>query len=374
MAILINILAFVVIFSIVVFVHELGHFLIARWNGIRVEVFAIGFGPELFGYTNKAGTRWKVCTIPLGGYVKMYGDADATSARPKADLSEEEKKNWNLSIFSKSPGQRALVALGGPIGNFIFAIIVFFALFEIYGKPTSLPILGAIATDSVAEKAGLKIGDHILAFNDAPVDSFETLSNQIRLHPGKEVRLKLQRNNEDLEIAATPDTKETKHFWGATSKIGILGIGAGGEQKWAKLNFFDAGIESIKQTWFVASSTLQGLGQMITGARNADELGGPIRIFQMTGQAAQVGLDALISFTALLSIGLGLINLFPIPALDGGQVLFCIVEAIRGKPLNEKAQDYVTIIGVIIVLSLMVFSFWNDLKHIKAFEWITSLF
>ncbi|MDP3533399.1 MAG: RIP metalloprotease RseP [Alphaproteobacteria bacterium] len=374
MAILINILAFVVIFSIVVFVHELGHFLIARWNGVRVEVFAIGFGPELFGYSSSTGTRWKVCAIPLGGYVKMYGDADATSARPKAKLSDEEKKNWSLSIFSKSAGQRAIIALGGPIGNFIFAVLVFFALFEIYGKPTPLPILGSITTDSAAEKAGLKIGDHVLEFNGIPLDSFEQLSQQIKLNPAKDIKLKLKRNNEEIEIIATPETHETKDLAGTILKTGILGVRPGAEQKWTKLGPIDAVTESVKQTWFAATGTIEALGQMITGKRSADELGGPIRIFQMTGQAAQVGIASLISFMAMLSIGLGVINLFPIPALDGGQVLFCAVEGIRGKPLNEKAQNYVTIFGVLIVLALMIFSFWNDLKHIKAFEWVSSLF
>ena len=374
MTILINILAFVVVFSVIVFVHELGHFLVARWNGVKVDAFAIGFGPELLGYTSSTGTRWKFCAIPLGGYVKMYGDANVASTGPNTELSAEEKKNWHLSLHSKSAMQRAAVAIAGPMANFIFAIVVFFALFEIFGKPSTVPVLGGIKAESAADKAGLKAGDHIIELNGAPLDSFEQLQREILVNPESEFKLKIKRDNADLEISVTPELKEVKDIFGNVSKIGQLGVIQGAEKKWTRLGPIDGAIESVKYTWFVTTTTLKGLGQMITGTRSTDELGGPIRIFQMTGQMAQVGIDALISFAALLSIGLGLINLFPIPALDGGHILFCIVEGIRGKPLNEKAQEYVTIVGVLAVLSLMVFAIWNDLKHVKAFEWISSLF
>lgn len=374
MTVLINILAFVLVFSVIVFVHELGHFLIARWNGVKVDAFAIGFGPELFGYTSSTGTRWKFCAIPLGGYVKMYGDANVASTAPNAQLSDEEKKNWDLTLHSKSAGQRAAVAIAGPMANFIFAIVVFFALFEIFGKPTTVPILGGIKAESAADKAGFKIGDHLLELNGAPLDSFEQLQREILVNPDSEFKFKIKRDNTDLEISVKPELKEVKDVFGNVSKIGQLGVSPGAEKKWTRLGPIDGAVESVKYTWFIASSTLKGIGQMITGARSADELGGPIRIFQMTGQMAQVGIDALVTFAAILSIGLGLINLFPIPALDGGHVLLCAVEGLRGKPLNEKAQEYVTIIGVLAVLSLMVFAVWNDLKHVKAFEWVSSLF
>lgn len=374
MTVLINILAFVLVFSVIVFVHELGHFLVARWNGVKVDAFAIGFGPELLGYTSASGTRWKFCAIPLGGYVKMYGDANVASTGPNAQLSDEEKQNWNFTLHSKSAGQRAAVAIAGPMANFIFAIIVFFALFEIFGKPSTLPVLGGIKAESAADKAGFKVGDHLLELNGAPLDSFEQLQREILVNPDSEFKFKIKRDNADLELSVKPELKEVKDVFGNVSKIGQLGVSPGAEKKWTKLGPIDAATESVGHTWFVIQATIKGIGQMITGSRSTDELGGPIRIFQMTGQAAQVGVDALISFAALLSIGLGLINLFPIPALDGGHVLFCAVEGVRGKPLNEKAQEYVTIIGVLAVLSLMVFAVWNDLKHVKAFEWISSLF
>lgn len=374
MSILINIIAFVGVFCLIVFVHELGHFLIARLNGVKVDVFAIGFGPELLGYTSKTGTRWKLCAVPLGGYVKMHGDANVASTGPKTELSPEEKESWNLSLHSKSAGQRAAVASAGPIANFLFAILAFFILFEISGKPSTLPTIGQIVPQSAAEKFGLKVGDHILEVDGSSIDSFESLTQRIQLNPNIEIKLKIKRQDVEQEIAVTPAEKEMKDIFGNVTKIGQLGIAPGAEKKWTKLGPIDALTEATKHTWFISTETLKALGQMITGSRSADELGGPIAIFKMSGQAAQVGFDALVSFMAMLSIGLGLINLFPIPALDGGHILFCAIEGIRGKPLSEKIQEYVTIAGVIAVLALMIFSTWNDLKKLRIVEWVSGLF
>ena len=374
MSIIINILAFVGVFCIVVFVHELGHFLVARFNGVKVEVFAIGFGPELLGYTDKSGTRWKLSAIPLGGYVKMYGDANVASTGPQAELSKEEKDNWNLTLHSKSAGQRAAVASAGPIANFLFAILSFCILFQFSGKPATLPILGQILPNGAAEKYGLQTGDYVLEVDGSSIDSFESLAQHIQLSPDIPLKLKIKRNETIQELSVTPALIERKDIFGNVNKIGQLGIAEGAEKKWTKLGPIDAVTEATKYTWFVSVKTLNMLGQMITGSRSADELGGPIAIFKMSGQAAQIGFSAIISFMAMLSIGLGLINLFPIPALDGGHILFCAIEGIRGKPLSEKIQEYVTIVGVFAVLSLMIFSTWNDLKKLRIIEWVSSLF
>lgn len=374
MSVLVNILAFAGVFCLIVFVHELGHYLIARLNGVKVEVFAIGFGPELLGYTAKSGTRWKLCAIPLGGYVKMYGDADASSSGPRSDLTPEQKANWHLSLHSKSAAQRAAVASAGPIANFIFAIFAFFALFLISGKPSTLPVIGQVLPGSAAEKSGLQTDDRILEVNGTTVDSFESLTQLIQLNPDIPLNLRIKRGEEEKAIVLTPELKELKDVFGNVSKVGKAGIGEKGEKQWTHLGPVDSLVEAANYTWFVSTQTLKMLGQMIIGARSAEDLGGPIAIYKMSGQAAQVGLSALVSFAAILSIGLGLINLFPIPALDGGHILFCAIEGVRGKPLSEKVQEYVTIVGVLLILALMVFSTWNDLKKLRIVEWVNSLF
>lgn len=370
---ILNLVAFLAVFTLIVFVHELGHYLVARWNGVKIDVFAIGFGKELFGLTDRNGTRWKFCAVPLGGYVKMYGDENVASTGPVKEMSPEMKKNWELTVHSKSPWQRAAVAVAGPAANYVFAIIAFFFLFSLMGKPYTEPVIAMVQEESAAAQAGLQLGDRILEVDGSSVESFEELAVHIKMHPGKTSDYKIERDGEVLTLPVTPTEKVMKDVFGNENKMGQLGINSL-EKGWKDVSIFGAFTSSFSEVYFITSRSLEALGQMIVGSRSAEELGGPIRIFQMSGKVAEMGIAALISFTALLSISLGLINLFPIPALDGGHIVMCVAEGIIGRPLNEKFQEYITIVGVSLLIFLMLFATWNDLSQLKVFEWAGSLF
>lgn len=368
-----NLVAFLVVFTLIVFVHELGHYLVARWNGVKIDVFAIGFGKELFGYTDKNETRWKFCAVPLGGYVKMYGDENVASTGPVKDMDEETKKNWDLTVHSKSPWQRAAVAVAGPAANYLFAAVAFFFLFALMGKPYTEPVIAMVQEESAAATAGLQVGDRVLEVDGKKIESFEDLAIQIKMNPGVTFNYTIERDGQTQNLAVTPAEKVMTDVFGNENKMGQLGVNSL-QKGWKEIGVFSAVTESLSEVYFITSRSLEALGQMITGSRSAEELGGPIRIFQMSGKVAELGIAALISFTALLSISLGLINLFPIPALDGGHIVMCVIEGIIGRPLNEKFQEYITIVGVSLLIFLMLFATWNDLSQLKVFEWVGGIF
>jgi regulator of sigma E protease len=365
---LLAIVAFLVVLTVLVFVHELGHYLIARRNGVRVEVFSIGFGPEIFGWHDRAGTRWKLSAVPLGGYVKMFGDSDASSALPASGLPFMTEEERRVSFHHKRLGQRAAIVAAGPIANFLFAIVLFTGLFATVGQPFTPPDVGQVKEGSAADQAGIKPGDVIVRIDGAPIERFEQVQQIVRLNPGVPMVMTIKRDGAESDLTVTPQLTEITDNFGSKHRIGLLGIGRSGGMEYVRHSLPVATWRAVAETWNLTAGTLQAVGQMIIGARTTDELGGPIRIAQMSGEVASVGVVALVGFMAILSVNLGLINLFPIPVLDGGHLLFYAAEAIRGRPLGQRAQEYGFRIGLALVLTLMVFATWNDIVRLPIFN------
>ena len=362
---------FLIVLTVLVFVHELGHYWVARRCGVRVEVFSIGFGPELFGWTDRAGTRWKFSAVPLGGYVKMFGDADAAST-PGAELAEMTEEEKAVSFHHKTLGQRAAVVAAGPIANFLFALVVFAGLFVIVGQPFTPPEIGGVLPDSAAERAGLKAGDRIVSINDQPIERVEALPRIIQLNLDSPLTLVVRRDGKDLRLNAQPTIVEEQDRLGNKMRLARLGIRGGGVE-FVRHGPGVAIWRALGETYHQTTGTLKAVGQIITGQRNSEELGGPIRIAQMSGEVAQGGIASLLVFMAVLSVNLGLINLFPVPMLDGGHLLFYGAEALRGRPLGARAQEYGFRIGLVLVFSLMVFATWNDLVHLRVVQYLVGL-
>jgi regulator of sigma E protease len=363
---------FLLILTVLVFVHEFGHYLIARWNGVRVEVFSIGFGAELFGWWDRAGTRWKFSTIPLGGYVKMFGDADASSGLPVAGLARLAQADREVSFHYKRLGQRAAIVAAGPAANFVFATVVLAVLFMTFGQPYTPPEVGQVQPGSAAEQGGIRPGDVILSIDGRHIARFEDVQQAVRLNPGTPVTIVVRRDGGELELRVTPTPTELTDRFGYHYEIGLLGIARSG-MEYIKRDPLTALLQAGTETWNLSVGTLKAMWQIVIGTRAVDELGGPLRIAQMSGEVAQGGMVAVLWFMAVLSINLGLINLFPVPVLDGGHLLFYAAEAVRGKPLGHRAQEYGFRIGLALVLTLMVFATWNDLVHLRIVEFVKGL-
>jgi regulator of sigma E protease len=366
------IVPFLFVLTVLVFVHEFGHFFVARRNGVRVDVFSIGFGPELFGWNDRAGTRWKFSAIPLGGYVKMFGDSDVASGLPAAGLARMNPAERDVSFYYKRLGQRAAIVAAGPAANFIFAIVVLALLFMTFGQPFTPAEVGQVQSGSAAAEAGIKPGDVIVGINGSAVHSFEDVQQDVRLNPGTPMTIVVRRDGHDVRVQATPKKSELTDRFGNHYEIGLLGIAHKGID-YVRRNPATAVIQAGQQTWDLSASTLKAMWQIAIGVRGTDELGGPLRIAQMSGDVAQGGAVPIIWFMAVLSINLGLINLFPVPVLDGGHLLFYAAEAVRGRPLGQRAQEFGFRIGLALVLSLMVFATWNDLVHLRIVEFVRGL-
>lgn len=363
---------FLLVLTVLVFVHELGHYLIARRNGVRIEVFSIGFGPELFGWFDRAGTRWKFSAIPLGGYVRMFGDSDPSSSMGIARLGELTAAEQQVSFHHKRLLQRAAIVGGGPLANFVFAILVLALLFATYGQPFTPADVGQVQAGSAADKGGVQVGDTIVSIDGGVIERFEDVQQIVRLNPGEPMTITVRRDGKLVTLHVTPARTEMTDRFGNHHVIGLLGIGRSGVE-YIKRNPASAIGQAFGETWNLSVSTLQAMWQIIIGTRASDELGGPLRIAQMSGEVAEGGVVPLLWFMAVLSINLGLINLFPVPVLDGGHLLFYAAEAIRGKPLGQRAQEYGFRIGLALVLTLMVFATWNDLVHLRIVEFVKGL-
>lgn len=360
---------FLVVLTVLVFVHEFGHYWVARRNGVRVETFSIGFGPELFGFNDRHGTRWKFSVVPLGGYVKMFGDADAASSPATAALDGMTEDQRSVSFHHKPVGQRAAIAAAGPIANFLFSIIALFFLFLIGGHPFPPAVVGEVSPGGAAAEAGILSGDRITSIDGTAVDRFAELGQTVRNGNGKPVTLGIDRDGAALSFALTPRQEAVATTDGGSATIWRLGIAA----DTGPYPVLEAARMSVSESWAIVSMTAQALGQMASGQRGTEDLGGPIRIAQMSGEVYQVGIVALLWFMAILSINLGLINLVPIPMLDGGHLLFCAIEAIRGRPLGARAQEYGFRLGLALVLTLMLFATWNDLVQLKVVAFFKGL-
>jgi len=358
-----TIVAALFVLTLVVFVHELGHFLIARWNGVRVDVFSIGFGPELVGINDRHGTRWKFSAIPLGGYVKFFGDEDATSAgaADDAQMTEEEKA---VSFHHKSVGRRAAIVIAGPAANFVFAIVVYAVVFMAIGMAITPPVIQEVVPDSAAQEAGLQPGDRIVAVDGSSVSRFEQVQQRIPLSNGESVTLTVERDGRTLDLTATPRVQEVTDELGETHQMAVLGITAAtSAEDVVRLGPIEAVGQAVAHSATLIKMTVITLGQMIAGDRSVEDLGGPLRIAQMSGQVAELGFDTLLLFAAFLSVNLGFINLLPIPVLDGGHLVFYAAEAVRGRPVNERIQEYGFRVGLALIIGLMVFVTWNDIIH-----------
>ena len=359
-----SVAAFIVVLGVLVFVHELGHYLAARWRGVHVEAFSIGFGRSIASWTDRLGTVWKLAWLPLGGYVKLHGQE-----RPE-DVADDVRARWQpgRTFHEKSVLSRAIVVAAGPVANFLLAAVLFAMLFGTVGRPVSIPVIGDVVADGAAAKAGLRAGDRVEAIDGAAVSKFEDIQRIVTANPDRELSLRILRDGQEQTIAVVAGGRDG----GQGRRVGLLGV-RGGATEYAKLNPVQAVVAGVEQTWDITAQTVAGLGQMLSGTRTTDELGGPLRIAQLSGQVAQLGVASLISFIAVLSVNLGLINLFPIPILDGGHLLFYLVEAVRGRPLPPRAQEYGYRAGFAVLACLFVFATWNDLTHLGLFRWVTGL-
>ncbi|MGH1398340.1 MAG: RIP metalloprotease RseP [Alphaproteobacteria bacterium] len=443
--------AFVLVLSVLVFVHEWGHYSVARLCGVRVEVFSIGFGKELFGFDDSHGTRWKFSMIPLGGYVKMFGDTDPASAGSTDEVKEGEEASRPMTeaekaeaFFAKPVWQRALVVIAGPAINYIFAILLFAGLFALNGQPVTPPVAAAVIEGSAADKAGFEAHDALISIDGVKINSFEDIRREMMIALDTEKHFVVQRGDDIIDIYAKPEKQEQEDRFGFKHSRGLLGLisprnaiqvdtikgidgrefGEGDDQaviaaalrkvmdrefdlmipsgkdgsqtlQVKPVSDMNAGVfdpedpdygvlyladvegevfvkhsltnsfgQAIIESWDVTRGTLEALGQMITGTRSAQELGGIIRIGALAGDMAQQGLVALVLFAALLSINLGLINMFPIPMLDGGHLVFYFFEAILGKPVPEPVQEYAFRAGLVILIGLMAFANINDILQL----------
>lgn len=361
--------SFLVVLTIVVFVHELGHFLVARWCGVKVTTFSIGFGKEVFGFNDRHGTRWRFAWIPLGGYVKFMDDANAASVPDNEQMvvmTDEERAG---SFHHKPLWSRAAVVAAGPAANFIFAILVFAVLFTFVGQRTTVARVDEIVAGMPAEAAGFRKGDIIREIGGREVKSFGDVLRLVSSSPSRAIDVIIERDGQTETIRVTPQTMETNDRFGGKITRGVIGIRhAPGPDDYThnRASPIEAIWLGVQETEFIISSTLSYLADVVAGYQKPDQLGGIIRIADVSGKVAQVGPEAFAHLIAVLSISIGLINLFPIPLLDGGHLLFYAIEAVRGKPLSDATQEVGFKIGFAVVIGLMLFATWNDLSVVKS--------
>jgi regulator of sigma E protease len=355
---------FLFVLTVVVFVHELGHFLIARWCGVRVLVFSIGFGRELVGLTDRHGTRWKIAAVPLGGYVKFFGDENVASVPDRASVEAMSESERNESFFHQALGKRAAIVAAGPIANFILAIVIFAAVFALYGRPDNVARVDAVEADSAAATAGFRPADVVVAIDDQPIKTFTEMQRVIRARPDQKIEVTIERDGRLLRLTAVPTLKEVPDNFGKVHRFGILGIQ--GPRDRIQVGPVEAVGYGAQETWSIIDETFSYLYRMVTGRESADQLGGPVGIALMSGEAAKLGFDVLIRWVAAISVSIGLLNLFPIPLLDGGHLLFYGLEGLRGRPLSERTQETAFRIGFAIVLMLLVFATYNDIPRLFA--------
>ena len=346
----------------------MGHYLIARYNDVRVEVFSIGFGPEIFGWDGKSGTRWKVSLLPLGGYVKFFGDADAAST-PGEDVPEMNEADRAVSFHHKRLGQRVAIVLGGPLANFVLAIAIFAVMFSTVGQSINPTDIGTVQEGGPAEAAGVLPGDKFIAIDGDAIDRFETLRRIVISSTGDPLVFTILRDGVEIDIEILPRLNEVVDPLGNVREERQIGV----SRKAGELvvhDPFTASWAAVVETWTLSLATLNALGEIVVGTRGCNDLGGPIKIAEVSSQVAEAGMITVFWFMAVLSINLGLINLFPIPMLDGGHLLFYLFEGILGRPLGERAQEYGFRIGLAMILTLMLFATWNDLTSFAIFDFL----
>ena len=358
-----NLFSFIFIISLIVFIHEFGHFFVARLCGVKVDEFAIGFGRELFGFCDKKGTRWKFCLLPLGGYVKMFGDKNGASMPDLEQIKNMSLEEIKKSFIGKNVWQRMAIVVAGPVFNFLLAILIFTFLFKINGLSQVLPIIDEVLPQSAAFESGLKKGDQILAIDDREIKDFEEVRSFIIAAGEQELIFKIKRNEKIITAKITPKIQVRKDFFGEEIKAATLGISASAIVH-QNLNLGQSFVAANKETYQISVAVFKAVGELVTGKRSVKELGGPIKIAKYSGKTVEMGIVAVLWFMAMISINLGVMNLLPVPVLDGGHLFFYIFEAIFKKPLSPQIQKIGFQIGLSLVLTLMIFTTINDIRQL----------
>lgn len=359
------IVPFVLVLSLLVFVHEMGHYLVGRWSGIRILAFSIGFGPEILGFTDRHGTRWKLSVIPLGGYVRFFGDEDASSKPDEDKLAAMSEEDRARSFAGAKLWKRAATVAAGPIANFLLAIAIFTVLFSVYGRTVADPVVAEVKPESAAAEAGIQPGDLLVAIDGDKVETFDDVRRYVSIRPGQRIVVTIERDGQTRDLPMVPTRTDMTDQFGNKIEIGLIGIVTNQEVGHFRLQTYtplQALHEGVIQTWHIVTGTFKYIGNLVSGYMKADQLGGPIRVAQASGQMATLGIAAVLQLAAVLSVSIGLLNLMPVPVLDGGHLMFYAVEAVRGKPLGSSTQEIAFRIGLAMVLTLMVFATWNDIS------------
>jgi regulator of sigma E protease len=360
---------FLFVLTLVIFFHELGHFLVARWTGVKVLAFSLGFGPELVGFNDRRGTRWRIAAIPLGGYVRFAGDDDGASTPDVAALDRMSADERKSSFFFAPLPSRAAIVAAGPIANFLLATVIFAAIFMSAGRSVTDAVIDEVEAGSPAAAAGFAPGDRVVSIDGEAIESFGDMQRVVETAAGRTLKVRIDRGGESVDLTATPQQREITDNFGNKIRLGMLGLKRTTNAENVRLIRYgpvDAVVAGAQETWFQASRTLAYLGRMVVGRESTDQLGGPIRIAKTSGDFATLGFVALLHLAAILSVSIGLLNLMPIPLLDGGHLLFYGIEALRGRPLGPRAQEIGMRIGLAFVVMLMIFATWNDIVHLSS--------
>ncbi len=363
--ILVTLLGFVLVLGPLVFIHELGHYLFGRWFGVKADVFSIGFGKEIAGWTDKRGTRWKLSALPLGGYVQFAGDMNAAS-QPSPEWLALPAEERNRTFQAKPLWQRALIVLAGPVTNLLFAVLILAGFTLAYGKSVVPPVVGEVQAGSVAERAGVKVGDRVVSIRGRAIESFLDIRLEVGQNPGEPLDLVVLREGRQIDVPVSAAVKVESDRFGNTQKIGFLGIGPKSYEI-VRVGPVEAVVDGVRQTGNIIAMMVNGIGQIVMGKREVKELGGPIKIAKYSGEQLVSGWQSFVGFVALISINLGFINLLPIPVLDGGHLAFYAAEAIRRKPVGQRGQEWAFRTGLAFVMALMLFVTINDVASLKLF-------
>lgn len=364
-------LPFLFVLTVVVFIHELGHFMVARWCGVKVQAFSIGFGREIWGFYDRHGTRWRLAWIPLGGYVKFVDDENGASVPSRDSLARMSREERQGAFQTKSLSRRAAIVAAGPIANFLLAIVIFAGIFAVVGVQITSAKIDEVMADGPAARAGFQAGDVIVAIDGQPIKSFQEMQRVVSTSADQPLNFEIDRGGLKMNLTATPDRREHEDRFGNKIRVGVIGIRRtmqAQDIEYRRHGVFDSVLLGVRETHFVISRTLGYLRDVVMGREAADQLGGPIRIAEVSGQVASSGFVPLLNLTAILSVSIGLLNLFPIPLLDGGHLMFYLMEAIRRKPLSERTQEIGFRIGLSLVLMLMIYATFNDLPIVR--KWI----
>lgn len=365
MSILSTLVPFVFVMTVVVFFHELGHFLVGRWCGVKVDAFSIGFGPELYARVDRYGTRWRVAAIPLGGYVKFHGDPNAASVGTSDAVSTMSADERAVTFAAQPVHERAAIVAAGPIANFVLALVIMTGLFYIEGRSILLPRVASVQADSAAARAGFVAGDVVTSIGGDPIHSFVDMQKVVSASSGVPLVFGVERDGRAVSLTATPERRDVKGALG-TASIGVLGVAASTDPhdvRNERLGLGEAAAEAAHDTWFVIDRTAAYVSGLVLGREKPDQLSGPIGVAGVAGQVAKIGIGPLFNLIAILSISIGLINLVPVPLLDGGHLLYFAFEALRGRPMSLGAQEFGFKVGLALVSMLMIFATYNDLSH-----------